>query len=84
MTRTSYRVVIKVHGEHGETGNAMRFATAKEARAYGRDLFGRWTSVESWRIKATQDPPNYRWDQANGTIAALPETPSPIPDQEAS
>jgi hypothetical protein len=78
MIRTSYRVAVKVRGESTPTGNSLRFATAKEARAYGRDLAGRWTLVESWRIKATQDPPNYRWDQANGTIVALPETAAPI------
>ena len=31
-------------------GNALRFDTVEEAKAYGLDLFMRWTLVRSWRV----------------------------------
>jgi hypothetical protein len=31
-------------------GNALRFDTLAEAKAYGTDLFMRWTAVRSWRV----------------------------------
>lgn len=31
-------------------GNALRFDTVDEAKAYGLDLFMRWTLVRSWRV----------------------------------
>lgn len=32
-------------------GNALRFATVEEAKAYGADLFSRWMAVRSWRVR---------------------------------
>lgn len=37
-------------------GNLLRFATAKEAEAYVRDLAWRWTSVKDTRVVECDDP----------------------------
>ena len=40
--------------------NALVFATEEEATTeYGEDLFCRWTAVNNWRIKPTEEEPNY-------------------------
>jgi len=31
-------------------GNALRFDTVDDAKAYGADLAGRWTLVRAWRV----------------------------------
>lgn len=41
-------------------GNALRFATADEAKAYGQDLESRWMSVTDLRVVPSDDPVNYK------------------------
>lgn len=41
--------------------NALRFATIDEAKAYGRDLFGRWMGLDHWEPAESKDPVNYIW-----------------------
>jgi len=43
------------------TGNALRFETELEARAYVNDLERRWFAVRRTRVVESQDPVNYRW-----------------------
>jgi hypothetical protein len=43
-------------------GNACRFATEDEAKAYVLDLSWRWTSVRETRVVPSDDPVNYQWD----------------------
>ena len=43
-------------------GNAVRFATAKEAEEYVADLAFRWILVRGTRIVPSDDPVNYRWN----------------------
>ena len=43
-------------------GNAVRFATAKEAEEYVADLAFRWILVRGTRVVPTNDPVNYRWN----------------------
>jgi hypothetical protein len=43
------------------TGNAVRFATEAEAKAYVFDLSMRWTSVRATRATESDDPVNYRY-----------------------
>lgn len=40
------------------TGNELRFATRREAEDYARDLAGRWTAVQDWRVVESPDAPN--------------------------
>jgi hypothetical protein len=61
----SWRVMVKVTGEPGYTGNALRFATQKEAKAYGSDLYSRWTRVETYKVVRSRDPVNQGASQAS-------------------
>jgi hypothetical protein len=47
--------------EHGGkwTGNALRFATKKEAVWYAKDLFSRWTACREWRVVESDESANY-------------------------
>jgi hypothetical protein len=42
------------------TGNALRFATEEEAKAYVLDLSMRWTRVTDTRAIEVDEPVNYR------------------------
>lgn len=44
------------------TSNAARFATQKEAEAYGFDLGMRWFGFDDSKILESPDPVNARWD----------------------
>jgi hypothetical protein len=44
------------------TGNALRFATEEEAKAYVADLYSRWMSVRATRAVKCDLPVNYKWD----------------------
>jgi len=41
------------------TGNALRFATEKEAKIYVDDLSYRWMAVRETRVVPSEDPVNY-------------------------
>ena len=41
-------------------GNALRFATEREAQIYVDDLAMRWTAVRETRVVASDEPVNYR------------------------
>jgi hypothetical protein len=53
-------------------GNALRFATREEAEANVRDLYSRWSLVTDTRVVESDDPVNYRWDNAQGLIRIEP------------
>lgn len=40
-------------------GNALRFATEHEAKAYIKDLSYRWTAVRETRVVESDEPVNY-------------------------
>jgi hypothetical protein len=56
------------------TGNAVRFATRKEAEDYVLDLKWRWTSVRDTRVVESDDPVNYLWAPVTG-LTYIRETP---------
>lgn len=45
------------------SGNALRFATRKEAEANVQNLAMRWTLVRDTRVVESDDPVNYRWTE---------------------
>lgn len=53
----SYAPEFKCQGEW--CGNAMRFATEKEADTWGRDLMMRWFIPTDSRVVPSDDPVNY-------------------------
>jgi hypothetical protein len=52
--------MVNVNGREW-CGNALVFATQKEAEDNAHDLMMRWTSVTDSRADETDDPVNYRW-----------------------
>jgi hypothetical protein len=57
----SYKVEVNTVRFGPWDTNSLRFATENEAQLYGNDLFNRWTSVRDYRVVASEDPVNYRW-----------------------
>lgn len=47
-------------------GNACRFATEHEAKAYVHGLSMRWTAVRQTRVIESDDPVNYVWNSDTG------------------
>ena len=47
-----YRVQVNTFGDPKDSwaGNAIKHKTCADAETAARDLFGRWTAVESWRV----------------------------------
>lgn len=65
----SFKPMVKVIGEAGFHGNAVRFVTKEEGAAYAEDLMMRWTRVEEWRVDESDDPVNYTF--ADGILTRL-------------
>ena len=58
-------------------GNALRFATRKEAERQVSDLAFRWTSVRETRVIESDDPVNYQYvDRKLRAFIAEPEPES--------
>lgn len=57
----SFKVLVKVAGEHDYHGNALRFSSLAEADAYATDLRNRWVAVETYRLSLSEDEPNRHW-----------------------
>lgn len=64
VTHKSWKAEVITDATGQYNGNAVRFATAKEAEEYVSDLAFRWILVRGTRVVPSDDPVNYRW---NGT-----------------
>jgi hypothetical protein len=49
-TEGRYRVEVIADSSGKWCGNAIRFDTVDEGKAYGADLASRWTLVRAWRV----------------------------------
>lgn len=54
----SYKPWVRTNGDDWNT-NALVFATKQEAEDYAEDLFYRWTRVEKYEARESDDPVNY-------------------------
>ena len=54
----SFKVEVIADRSGKWCGNGLRFATRKEAKAYGADLASRWTLVEKWRVVGSPETIN--------------------------
>jgi hypothetical protein len=52
----SYKVEVIADSSGKWAGNQLRFATRKEAEAYGSDLAMRWTLVRETRVVESDEP----------------------------
>lgn len=58
VTSQSYKVEVIADSSEQWAGNAVRFATRKEAEEYAQDLYLRWTAVRDWRVIESDEPVN--------------------------
>ena len=56
----SYAPEVIADSSEKWSGNGLRFATAKEAEDWVRDLSYRWVLVRKTRVVESSDPVNYR------------------------
>lgn len=52
----AYRVDCVARGERNYASNSLTFSTVEDAEAYARDLYSRWTMLESWRVVPVSTP----------------------------
>ena len=64
----SFACYVILRGEK-PCANALRFATYDEANAYGIDLLSRWFVPESFEVRETPDPVNYRMSPSGAMTA---------------
>ena len=62
MNNTSWKTEVCVDGNWAS--NALRFATQGEAENAGRELLSRWWVPTDSRAAVSNDPVNYRFDEA--------------------
>lgn len=62
MKNTSWKTEVCVDGKWAT--NALRFATQAEAEKAGRELLSRWYVPTDSRAAVSDDPVNYRFDDA--------------------
>src|SRR5258708_28358885 len=54
----SFKVGVKTKTDTSWVFNALRFGTRKDAEAYAKDLFRRWTAVTEYSVVESGDEPN--------------------------
>lgn len=60
-TVTSFKLGCVVRNEPGRVHfNALRFATHEECEEYGKDLYSRWTMLESYEVRPSDEPVSHR------------------------
>lgn len=64
----NWRPMVCVNGREW-AGNALVFATQKEAEDNAHDLMMRWTTVTDYRADETDEPVNYKW--VDGRLVAV-------------
>ena len=57
----NWKIEVRVPADNKWYGNAVRFKTEEEARAYALDLESRWTQVREIRVIEVDDPVNVDW-----------------------
>lgn len=61
----SFKPAVEVINEPGKFHtNNLAFATREEAERSAKDLMARWMLVVEWRVVESDQPVNYRLDEA--------------------
>lgn len=68
-TMNSYAAEVIADASGKWSGNAIRFHTEAEAKAYAVDLAMRWTLVTDRRVVQSPDMPNYSY--VDGRLVAV-------------
>lgn len=75
---TGQSFMAEMQSSEGDwNANKLRFATEKEARAYGRDLFSRWMGAKAYRVVASNDPVSHAWNSETG-LSEKPAALKPV------
>jgi hypothetical protein len=74
----SYKVAVYGAGESKPAYNGLRFATAQDAEAWGRDLHSRWTGCARFEVHESEDSPN-RPDSSAAAEAKPQAVPAAAP-----
>jgi hypothetical protein len=64
--------------------NGLRFATKAEAESNARHLMGRWMMVRDSRATESDEPVNYRWDDATSVLTNLETGVGRVPPRSVS
>lgn len=64
------KVQVAACGEDVWSENAVRFASHEEAKAYARDLLGRWMGADMARVVSVETPRGEGVDPADERIVA--------------
>jgi 2'-5' RNA ligase len=54
----SFKVGVKGKGDANWAYNALRFPTEEAAKAWGQDLWSRWSGVDQWEVHPSDEAPN--------------------------
>lgn len=63
---SGYRYEVQVHGKWHQ--NSVVFATEDEAELAGQNKFFNWTQCDAYRVVASDEPANYRYDIITGAV----------------
>jgi hypothetical protein len=55
----SFAVEVQENGSTRWVGNALRFPEKEQAAEYGRDVYSRWSGIQSYRVIESSEPANY-------------------------
>jgi hypothetical protein len=78
----SWKPEVQVNGQWA--GNALRFATAEEARDNGFNLMMRWMLVTGYRATESDDPVSHIWKDGALFDADNPQGPGYVPPERVS
>jgi hypothetical protein len=60
----SFKPEVRTGSDPKFYGNNLAFATREEAERSAKDLMSRWMLVVEWRVVESDQPVNYRLDEA--------------------
>lgn len=72
---SNWKPEVKTANDEKWYGNALVFATEKEAAHSAKELYDRWTLCTDHRAVESDDPVNYRIDWDSMEMVAVKETP---------
>lgn len=77
MSTKNWKPEVQTGNDENWYGNALVFATQKEAEYSAKDLFDRWLLCVNHRAVETDDPVNYRIDWDSREMVAVKNETTP-------
>jgi hypothetical protein len=76
---TSFALEVQENGTTEWVENGLRFPAKDQAEDYGRDLFSRWSGIQSYRVIERSEPANYTF--VNRHLESLNQNENSQPTQ---